>query len=222
MPPEVLFPWAFGRPFGFAAYAPDDGAGGGGGEGGGSGDGGGAGEAGGSGSSTAGGSGSTDSGTNGGQGQDDPAALRRELEAARNEAAKSRRELQKLRQASETEQERRERELAEAREAATSSSASLRTLRVENAVLRQAASFGIVDPDAAATLLRLPDDAFTDAGEVDPDKVKAGLRELVKGKPYLVRQGGAAAGDGGAGDRQSGDRTTSMNDLIRQAAGRGR
>jgi len=52
----------------------------------------------------------------------------------------------------------------------------------------------------------------------DEKAVEKALRNLIKEKPYLT--GGVAGGaDGGAGGR-GGTRATSMNDVIRQAAGR--
>lgn len=220
MPPEMRYPELFGRPW--ALLDDDAGAGGGGGgSSGGMGDGGGAGGAGGTGEPAAGGTGTSSAGANGGGTTDDAAHLRSELEAVRKEAAKQRRELQTLRQANESAEEKRERELAEAREAASSSTSTVRALRVENAVLRIAGRMGIVDPDVAARIVELPEDAWTAEGELDRRKLEKALQELVRAKPFLVRQGSAAGGDGGAGDRQTGGTGGTMNDLIRSAAGRG-
>lgn len=171
----------------------------------------------GSGDPPAGGSG--DGGANGG-GSDNPEALRAELERVRREAAASRTELARLKRAGESETERRERELVEARDAAASSTAAVRTLRLENAVLKRAAQHGIVDPDVAARLLELGADAW-DGDTVKADALDKALRELVKAKPYLARAGSAAAGDGGASNREGGSQGESMNDRIRLGAGRG-
>lgn len=193
-----------------ALLAPDDGGGSGGG-------------AGGSGDAPPAGSGDPPAGSAGdganGSG-DNPEQLRAELERVRREAAASRKEIAKLRQAGESEQERRERELEEAKAAGATATAAVRTLRLENAVLKRAAQHGIVDPDVAARLLELGDDAW-EGDTVKATALDAALRELVKAKPYLARAGSAAAGDGGASNRDAGGQGSSMNDRIRLAAGRG-
>lgn len=173
----------------------------------------------GSGDPPAGGSGDGAAGGNGSG--DNPEALRAELERVRREAAASRKELARLKQAGESETERRERELVEARDAAASSTAAVRTLRLENAVLKRAAQHGIVDPDVAARLLELGADAW-DGDTVKADALDKALRDLVKAKPYLARAGSAAAGDGGGANREGGgSQGESMNDRIRLASGRG-
>jgi hypothetical protein len=91
------------------------------------------------------------------------------------------------------------------------SDANLRVREMQVQVLAQ--DIGIVDPEAASRLLdwdkiKNPDDRT---------QVEKALRDLVKDKSYLI--GHAGKSDGGAGDG-SGGQGTSMNDLIRGAAGR--
>lgn len=195
-------------------YAPDGDGGG---------DGGGAGGTGGAGSGGTGDPPATSSGAgaNGAGTEDRLAVLEAELARARNEAATSRRELAKLKQGQESDAERRERELAEARDAAAKATAGLRSLHLENAVLRRASAHGIVDPEVAARLLELGEEAW-DGDKPRADVLDRALRDLVKAKPYLVRAGSAAAGDGGGtGDRRAGgDAGGDMNKVIRAAFGR--
>jgi hypothetical protein len=190
--------------------APDDGGGSGGG-------------AGGTGDGAPAGSGDPPAGGTGdGAGGDGDAGLRAELAKVREEAARSRRELAKLKAAGESEQERRERELEEAKASAASATAAVRTMRLENAVLRRASHHGIVDPDVAARLVELTADAW-DGDTVKVPALDAALKALVKDKPYLVRAGGAAAGDGGGSNRENGAPAgaVDMNARIREMAGRG-
>jgi hypothetical protein len=77
-----------------------------------------------------------------------------------------------------------------------------------------ATKVGIVDPSAASALLD-----WSKIEDPDDDKqVEKALRELVKEKTYLVPAGGGS--DGGAGNGAGGG-TQDMNQMIRQAAGRG-
>jgi hypothetical protein len=141
----------------------------------------------------------------------------------RSEAQEARREAQNLRQRLKEAEEARsalEKEklsdsekVAKERDDAVkaASDANLRVREMQVQVLAQ--DIGIVDPEAASRLLdwdkiKNPDDR---------GQVEKALRDLVKDKSYLI--GHAGKSDGGAGDG-SGGQGTSMNDLIRGAAGR--
>lgn len=158
-----------------------------------------------------------------GKGTESLEALREELARARHEAGKYRQEAQKLKRQGETEQERRERELTELREGNTTLTSSLRELRLENAVLKRASTLGIVDPDVATLLVgrELGEEAW-DGDRIRTDSLDKALRALVKERPFLVRQGSAAAGDGSSADRQDGGgQPVDMNARLRLAARRG-
>lgn len=155
-------------------------------------------------------------GGDGGDGDDDPTAK------ARKEAAKYRTELRaaqarvaELENAGKSELERTQAERDAARKEAEGFKGELGNLRVEVAVMKRAGTHGILDPDAAARLL---DRSLLEAGDDGAPTVKsmdAALRELVKAKPYLARQGGADGGGGTGGGREGG--ATAPSDALRQA-----
>lgn len=93
----------------------------------------------------------------------------------------------------------------------------LRTLRLERAVARVSGTLGIIDPDGAQRMLEADAIEYDDDGRPVDASVKRALQALVKEKPYLVRQGGADAGDGNTGHTGTGSQD--MNAILR--AGRG-
>jgi LPS O-antigen subunit length determinant protein (WzzB/FepE family) len=93
--------------------------------------------------------------------------------------------------------------------------ANQRLIRSE--VIAQAAGLKIIDPEAAFALMDKTDVKVEDDDRVTG--VKEALEDLVKSKPYLVGKASAKK----TGDDQSDDKSkksgSSMNDLIRKAAG---
>jgi hypothetical protein len=93
--------------------------------------------------------------------------------------------------------------------------ANQRLIRSE--VIAQAAGLKIIDPEAAFALMDKTDVKVEDDDRVTG--VKEALEDLVKSKPYLVGKANAKK----TGDDQSDDKSkksgSSMNDLIRKAAG---
>lgn len=136
----------------------------------------------------------------------------REAQKLRDRAKAAEDELAKIKasQMSDTEKAQKERDDANAK--ATAAEKRVRDLQVQ--VI--AGKLGIVDPQAAASLLN-----WDTVSDPDDDKsVEKALKDLVKDKPYLA--GTAGGSDGGAGDGSgAGGRSGNMNDLIRQGAGRG-
>lgn len=141
---------------------------------------------------------------------------RSEAQEARSEAKNLRdrlraaeKERDELKASQETDAEKLKRERDEAATGRTAAETRVRNLQVQ--VL--ASKVGIVDPEAAATLLdwsKIEDPEVT-------SQVEKALRDLVKDKPYLAGKvpGGS---DGGAGDG-SGASGEDMNSLIRSGFG---
>lgn len=81
----------------------------------------------------------------------------------------------------------------------TAAAESHRRAMIRYEVMLQAQGLGVVDPDAA---VRLMDDGaleFDEAGQ--PTNVEKVLKELLKAKPYLVKQAAQQAPNINAGDR---------------------
>jgi hypothetical protein len=116
---------------------------------------------------------------------------------------------------SESERLKAEKEEAEKKATAAVERANQRLIRSE--VIAQAAELNIVDPDAAYVLMDKTGIEVEDDDRVTG--VKEALEDLVKSKPYLVGKANAKK----TGDDQSDDKSkksgSSMNDLIRKAAG---
>lgn len=93
--------------------------------------------------------------------------------------------------------------------------------RVVRSEVRAAAAGKVSDPEDAVTLLG-DLDRFVVKGEVDTKAITSAIDELVKAKPYLAPANGAGTRPkplpGGGATSSSG---TSINDVIRQKAGRG-
>lgn len=96
--------------------------------------------------------------------------------------------------------------------------ARLRQQGVRSEVAMVSARIGIVDPEAAYRLLDTDDLDFDDTGR--PTNVERALKDLVRERPWLrsTARGGDADGGAGGGQRRQG---VTMNDVLRQAAGRG-
>lgn len=90
------------------------------------------------------------------------------------------------------------------------------TQRVVRAEVKALAAKTFADPSDAAAFLDLGA-YIDDAGDVDTKGIEKALADLLKSKPHLARAEAAPSFDGGA--RTTAAKPTSMNDLIRQAAG---
>lgn len=102
-------------------------------------------------------------------------------------------ELDKLRTASMSEQEK---AVALARAEGRSEALKESNKRLLHAEVRAAASGVLADPDDAIHLIDL--DQFETEGEIDRTRIKSALADLVKSKPYLSPQPGNGSGEGGA------------------------
>lgn len=155
-------------------------------------------------------------------GEGGQAAIEREREAAR-EAKRQLKEtqaaLKQLQEKDLPEAEKSAREHAETKAANETLARENNQLKAQLAVYSEASRLGFADPMDA---FRLVDVEFDDDGK--PKKVVEALTKLLNDKPYL-KSGTARAASGGSADagntngQPSGG--SSMNDLIRQAAGRG-
>ena len=140
-------------------------------------------------------------------------ALREERAArtrAEREARAAKKELDDLRAAGATEQEKAVLKAKEEGKAEALKAANARVLKSE---IKAAAAGRLADPSDAVRLLD-PDD-FTDdeTGEVNDRKLKSAIDTLLKDKPYLAGKG-RANGDAGGGPRGK-DAEPSMDDWIR-------
>lgn len=116
----------------------------------------------------------------------------------RAEAAENRRKLRDLETAAKvaedaklSETERTTRRLAELERQQTDWQRERQELTTRYAIERQAAQLGIVDPDAAYRLLDLASIEYDEDGK--PKDVEKALQALLKQRPYLAGQQGAAS-----------------------------
>lgn len=127
-------------------------------------------------------------------------------------------EFDKLQAANQSEQEKLQTALEAEKQRAAKLEDDLKTTRVTNAVVEHAEKLNLADPRAAARLVNRSDLEYDDDGTPKADSVKAALTKLVEEYPILKGSRFQGGGDGGA--RGNGSGSTSMNDLIRQKAGR--
>ena len=149
----------------------------------------------------------------------DVAVLQRELSKAQRQAAESRIELKAIRDAEQTKADaeldettrltKRQKELELEVEKLTKQA---RRAVLEAAIVKQAITLGIHDPDAAVKLLDTDELELDDEGE--PKNVESALKALIKAKPYLATKpeagtpgslNGGAGGDAGPAPRLSAD-----------------
>lgn len=151
-----------------------------------------------------------------------PEDLRKELAAARREAAKHRTDLRKtsteletLRKSAMSDQEK---AISEAKtEGRKEAEASVRLERVRDKV--EAKSAGkLADPEDAPALLGDLSRFVNDDGTIDTKGISEAIDKLVKAKPYLAASRPSGSFDQGA--RPNTPAGADMNRLIRQAAGR--
>lgn len=106
--------------------------------------------------------------------------------AAEREAKAAKAELDKLRDASQTEQEK---ALEAARSEARAEVLSTANERLIRAEVRGAAASTTVDADAVVSLLDLSQFEVSDDGTVDRKAISSAIEELLKEKPYLAANG---------------------------------
>jgi hypothetical protein len=128
---------------------------------------------------------------------------------AEREAKAARDELEKLKQASEGESDKK---IREAGDTARKEEREAWASRVVASEVRARAGTKLADPEDAVRLLDLDDFAVGDDGEVDRKKIDAAIDKLLEAKPYLApdkgpkkpsgsADGGARKGDGGADEK---------------------
>lgn len=140
-------------------------------------------------------------------GFDSVADMEAAIKAAKEQADNEKSELEKAREAAQKAESDRQAALARAND---------RLIRAE--VKSIAADLNIVDGDAAYALMSRGEVEVDDDGNVSG--VKEALEALVKTKPYLVKAGDSASRSGGEFNGNDTSKT-SMNTLIRKAAGLG-
>lgn len=150
-------------------------------------------------------------------------AIQRERENtanARREAKELRDRIKALEEKDLPAAEKNARELAETKATNERLMGELRRERLSNAVMLSAARLGYADPMDAFRMIDADTVEFDDNGA--PKDIETKLRAILDAKPYLkstaVRPSGSADG-GNNGGQPSG--AADMNQLIRQAAGRG-
>lgn len=94
-----------------------------------------------------------------------------------------------------------------------------KALVTEYEVKLEAGKLGIVDPEAAFKLLDLNGLKFDKDGR--PKNTEDLLKALLEERPYLAGKSRQVRGNAGSGTDQTPAGNVSMNDLIRQKAGRG-
>lgn len=109
----------------------------------------------------------------------------------------------------------------EAAEEARKEATAAANRRIVTAEVKAIAAGKLADPTDAVRLLDLEEFVLNDDGEVDTKAVNDAVTRLLKEKPYLAADTKRKHGDGDQGARgRSGSNSGSMNDLIRQKAGR--
>lgn len=150
-------------------------------------------------------------------------ALRKELEAARKEAANyrvrlrgSETELSTYKRAGETETEKAARERDEAKAQVEALLGTVRESNLRSVVMAEGSKAGAVYPDALVALVKSAGEVEYDEAHAPKDVVKR-IAELKKAYPALFRAVAGSA-DGGAG-RDDVDNTTRLHgdDLLRAA-----
>ncbi len=142
-------------------------------------------------------------------------AARRDAEKKAKDAEK---ELEELRKASQTDQEK---ALEAARTEGRTEALSTANVRLLKAEIKVAAQGKLADPTDAVALLDLSKFEVNDDGDVDTKAISSAIDELVEQKPHLAAKATRPRGDGGGGPRgDAPEGKSSMNELIRQKAGR--
>lgn len=143
------------------------------------------------------------------------AAERAAAKAAEKRAKALEAELEKLRLANASAEEK---AVAAARAEGRTEALTAANARLVRAEVKAAAAGVLNDPDDAVNLLNLDEFEVDEDGEVDAKAIKAAVQRLADAKPYLAAGAKPAALPGGGATPSQG---FSMDDLIRRKAGRG-
>lgn len=144
-------------------------------------------------------------------------AARKEAAEYRKRAAAAETKLKELDDAGKTEVERLTSRVQELEGSTGTADQTIRSLRLQLAVVNTAAEVGVRDTETALALIDKDQIKWDDDGNVDTRTVTKALADLVARKPFLA---GGRSIDAGAGAAGSPGSTDDMNSLIRQAAGR--
>lgn len=140
----------------------------------------------------------------------------REAAEARKKLAAANKRLEEIDKSQMTEAEKAEARIKELEARNADLEKTARTATVSALVTAAATTAGFANPSLANRLIRAEDIEFSDDGK--PTNLDALMKDLLRDNPYLVgRRGSANQGDGREGGGNTG---TTMNDRIRQAAGR--
>lgn len=161
-------------------------------------------------------------GGNEGKGDDDVAGLKSALDSERTKAKTAARELKtaqqelnRLKNAGKTDEEKRDADLTEAQRRADAAETRLKTLAGRAAVTDAASKVHAISPKAVFALVK-DDLTYDDDGE--PTNVAAVIAEARKSDPELFRASGGS-GDGGTRGKSVTD-ANDINAAIRRVAGR--
>lgn len=144
-------------------------------------------------------------------------AARKEAAEYRKRAAAAETRLKEIDDSSKSELELLQSRVAEMDTATQTAMQTIRDLRLQLAVVNTAAEVGVRDTETALALIDRDQLKWDDDGGVDVKSVQKALTELVARKPFLASGRSIDAGAGSGSMDPSG---MSMNDMIRQAAGR--
>lgn len=144
-------------------------------------------------------------------------AARKEAAEYRKRAAAAETKLKELDDAGKSEVERLTGRVSELEGVSQTSEQTIRSLRLQIAVVNTAAEVGVRDTETALALIDQSAIQWDDDGNIDGKSVTKALTELVARKPFLA---GGRSIDAGAGAAGSAGVADGMNELIRKAAGR--
>lgn len=139
--------------------------------------------------------------------------LRAALKKANGEAAAHRKKAEELENAALSESEKRDKRIKELEAEQSTWQRERRDATIRQAVGTAARKAGALYPDDVYLLVR---DELKVSDDGKPEGVDDAIKDLRKSRPALFGAGGSA--DGGAG--RNGQPPSSMNDMIRNAAGR--
>lgn len=148
--------------------------------------------------------------------QRDAAEARREAAKYRTDLRTAQGEVEKFRQATMTDEQRRQAEADALRKENETLKEQARTAGLQAAVTEQATALRFHSPRAALAMLDRSQIEYDDNGK--PTNLRALLEKVAADEPYLVRRQGP--GGGGEGRSRQAGASRGMNDLIRERMGR--
>lgn len=147
--------------------------------------------------------------------QRDAAEARREAAKYRTDLRTAQGEVEKFRQATMTDEQRRQAEADALRKENEALKEQARTAGLQAAVTTEATALRFHSPRAALAMLDRSEIEYGDDGK--PTNLRALLEKVAQDEPYLVKRQGP--GGGGEGRERQGS-ARGMNDLIRERMGR--